>query len=138
MDSTIIWPPPRMPSWANISYIAWGKYSLVNWEFFLEKWRPVEDGAPIPPEARRVYTLGRDWWIRPNRELLPLPRLYPHEALETPPGGRVRGMPALRGKFSRFLSCGGRLYWTVRRLLAPRLRQYLGDRLDYLKRNSKP
>ncbi len=130
--------PPTDAGWANISQIVWDKYSRINWDFFLEKWRPVEDGAAIPPEARRVYAVGRDWWIRPNQELLPLPPLYPYEALETAPGGRVRGMPALRGGISRLLSCGGRLYWTARRFLGPRLRHYLGEKLDYLKRNPQP
>jgi hypothetical protein len=127
---------PEDASYAHITPVDRGKYSFINWEFFQEKWRPAEASFPPPPDAIRVHAVvPEDWRIRPNQELLAMPGLYPREVLEppSPPCRRRSALLSLRTAICRLLSFGGLMYRTVRRALAPRVRQYLGPRLDYLK-----
>jgi hypothetical protein len=117
--------PSTDASWAAISEVVAGKYSKVNYDYFMKKWSWSEYGEVPASKAFKVLyePYGQEWLVSLHEPLSPREDCYPRESLRyrAPP---ARGIPlSIKGIAAQMLSFINSSYWSCRLALAAYLRR---------------
>ncbi len=117
--------PSTDASWATISEVTAGKYSKVNYEFFLKKWAWSKYEDVSEKKAFRVIYEPHDQeWLVALKEPASFAEAYlPMVSLAYSNCPTTGVFPRIRGKFAKVRSLINSLFWTARLTVTAYLRR---------------
>jgi hypothetical protein len=123
--------------WANFSRPTSENRSELNKNFFEEKWGGLSPGNQAEPEAVKIFAVGMEWLINPNRALQEVPQFYPMSILANNPVYRPAIGARLRGHFAKTLGYLSSIYWQSRLTMGAWGRKLLGPRWEQWRQRLK-
>ena len=117
--------PSTDASWAAISEVTAGKYSKINYDYFLMKWSWSEHGeVPAQKAFKVVYEPHeQEWLVSLNEAPAPPKECYPKGSLDYRAIQTRGALLAVKVKVAQVLSRVNSWYWSSRLALADSLRR---------------
>ncbi len=116
--------PSTDASWAAISEVTAGKYSKINYDYFLRKWSWSEYGEVSAQKAFKVvYEPHEQEWLVSLNDMTPPKECYPKGSLDYRSVQTRGALLAVKVKVAQVLSCVNSWYWSSRLALADSLRR---------------